>query len=178
MSLSSWGKCTVYIKDLDATTPKWKKLHTPAEGTTTLETTKGEKKEAKIEGGANEDVRLAASTYVLNCTIRGLKGRKKPIPDKNGVVAHTYAVALVPEDPACYGILIERSQPSVTDTFSTEDGILWAYAFDALDPASGDKDQVQIGVISLKNSSNEITTSDDDIETIECKEVEPTEDGE
>lgn len=170
MSLSSWGKCTIYIKDLDATTPKWKKLHTPAEGTTTLETTKGEKKEAKIEGGANEDVRLAASTYVLNCTIRGLKGRKKPIPDKNGVVAHTYAVALVPEDPACYGILIERSQPSVTDTFSTEDGILWAYAFDALDPASGDKDQVQIGVIKGVDS--------DDITDITCEEVEPTEDGE
>lgn len=171
MSLSSWGKCSIYIKDLEASEPKWKKLPTPADGTTTLETTKGDKKEAKIEGGENEDVRFAKSTYALNFTIRGLKGRKKPIPDSDGLIAHTYAVALVPEDPACYGLLMERSQPSVQDTFSTEDGILWAYTFDALKPKDGKKDQVQIGVVTVAGS-------DDNITGITCEEVEPAESGE
>lgn len=167
MSLVSWGKCKAYIKDLDATAPKWKLLDTPAEGTTTLETTKGDKKEAKIEGGENEDVRYAKSTYVLNLTIRALKGRKKPIADSDGIIDHNFAVAIVPEDPACYGVLIDKSKPSVTDTYSAEEGIQWAYAFDALKPETGD--QVKIGVVT-------VTGSDDDITGITIEEVEPTTD--
>lgn len=165
MSLISWGKCKVYIKDLDATAPKWALLATPAEGTTTLETTKGEKKEAKIEGGENEDVRYAKSTYALNLTIRALKGRKKPIADSDGIIAHNYAVAVLPEDPSCYGILIDKAKPSVADTYSSEEGIQWEYVFDALKPDNGD--QVKVGVVT-------VTGSDDNITGITCEEVEPT----
>ena len=147
MSLLGWGKCRVFIKDLDATSATWVELPTPVENSTVLETTKGDKQEAKIEGGENEDVRYSKSTYALNLNIRAAKGRKKPIADSDGVIAHNYAVAVQPEDPEAVGIMIDKAKPSVADTFSTEEGGIWEYTFDALKPDTGD--QCKMGVITV-----------------------------
>lgn len=51
MAVIGWGKPRVFIKDLDASAPKWEELPTPVEDSTQLTTTKGDKQEAKIEGG-------------------------------------------------------------------------------------------------------------------------------
>lgn len=155
MSVLGWGKCRVFIKDLDEDGASWKELPTPVENTTILETTKGDKQEAKIEGGENEDVRYAKSTYALNLNIRAAKGRKKPIADSDGIVAHNYAVAVQPEDPEAVGIMIDKAKPSVADTFSTEEGAIWEYTFDALKPENGD--QCKMGVIKVKGEGNAIT---------------------
>ena len=147
MSVLGWGKCKVFIKDLDDTDANWLELPTPVENTTTLETTKGDKQEAKVEGGENEDVRYAKSTYVLNLNIRAAKGRVKPIKDSDGIVDHNYSVAVQPEDPAAIGIFIPKAKPSVEDNWSTEEGGIWNYAFDAL--KNDTTTQVQMGVVSV-----------------------------
>lgn len=152
MSLLSWGKCRLFTKNLDVEGAKWKEWPTPAENSTTLETSKGDKKEAKIEGGENEDVRYSKSTYVLNANIRAAKGRKKPIADSDGIIPHNYAVAIQPEDAEAVGIMIDKSKPSVADTFSTEEGAVWEYAFDALKPETGD--QVKMGTVKVETGTD------------------------
>lgn len=155
MSLLGWGKCKVFIKDIDASNSSWVELPTPVENSTILETTKGDKQEAKIEGGENEDVRYSKSTYALNLNIRAAKGRNKPIADSDGTITNNYAVAVQPEDPEAVGIMIDKAKPSVADTFSTEEGAIWEYTFDALKPATGD--QCKMGVIAVTEAEGVIT---------------------
>lgn len=155
MSLLGWGKCRIFIKDLDTPSAPWVELPTPVENTTILETTKGDKQEAKIEGGENEDVRYSKSTYALNLNIRAAKGRKKPIADSDGIIAHNYAVAVQPEDPEAIGIMIDKAKPSVADTFSTEEGAIWEYTFDALKPDSGD--QCKMGTVTVTEDDGTIS---------------------
>ena len=161
MSLLGWGKCRLFIKDLDAESAKWEELPTPVENSTTLETSKGDKQEAKVEGGENEDVRYAKSTYVLNANIRAAKGRKKPIQDSDGIIAHNYAVAVQPEDPEAVGIYIPKAKPSVEDTWSTEEGGIWNYAFDAL--KNEGTTQVQMGVVSVTGSDDSLEVTFEEI---------------
>lgn len=157
MSLLAWGKCRAFIKDLDTENAAWEELPTPVEGSTALETTKGDKQEAKIEGGENEDVRYAKNTYALNLNIRAAKGRLKPIEDSDGIIDHNYAIAIQPEDPKAYGLMIDKAKVSVSDTFSTEEGVIWEYTFDALKPDSGD--QCKMGVITVAESGDSLTVT-------------------
>lgn len=157
MSLLGWGKCRLFVKDLDTEGAKWMEFPTPVEGSTTLETSKGDKQEAKVEGGENEDVRYAKSTYVLNANIRAAKGRKKPIKDSDGIIDHNYSVAVQPEDPEATGIFIPKAKPSVEDTWSTEEGGIWNYAFDAL--KNEGTTQVQMGVVSVTGSGDSLEVS-------------------
>lgn len=158
MSVLGWGKCRTFVKDLDESNAKWFELPTAVENSTTLETTKGDKKEAKVEGGENEDVRYAKSTYVLNLNIRAAKGRAKPIKDEDGIIAHNFAVAVQPEDPEAVGVYIAKAKPSVNDTWSTDEGGIWEYSFDALKNEGAT--QVQMGVISVAMDTDGKTVKD------------------
>lgn len=170
----NWGKPRLFIKDLDSENPKWEELPTPVQDSTTLETTKGDKQEAKIEGGENEDVKYSRNTYALNLSIRAAKGRKRPINDEDGVVNHNYAIVLQPEDVTTQGLAIEKSAVSVEDTFSAADGGIWAYAFDALKPAKGR--QVKWGIVTVTDTEGDITKIEIDPEGDEEKfEVAPNE---
>ena len=151
-----WGKPRIFVKDLDLSSPKWEELPTPVENSTELTTTKGDKQEAKIEGGENEDVKYGKNTYALALNIRAAKGRKRPISDSDGVVAHNYAIALQPEDPDVQGFCMEKATVSVEDTFTTADGGIWAYVFDALKPEA-DKKQIQWGKIIVTESAGSIS---------------------
>lgn len=165
MSLLGWGKCRVFAKDLDENDAKWFELPTPVENSTTLETTKGDKQEAKVEGGENEDVRYAKSTYALNANIRAAKGRVKPIKDVDGIIAHNFAVAVQPEDPEAVGIFIPKAKPSVEDTWSTEEGGIWNYSFDAL--MNEGTTQIQMGVISVEMDTDGKTINDVTVTEVE-----------
>lgn len=156
MAVIGWGKPRIFIKDLDAASPAWEELTTPVENSTELTTTKGDKQEAKIEGGENEDVKYGKNTYALALNIRAAKGRKRPISDSDGVIAHNYALALQPEDPDVQGFCMEKSTVSVEDTFTAADGGVWAYVFDALKPGT-DKKQIQWGKIIVTESSGSIS---------------------
>ena len=132
----SWGKPTIVANSLDGgggsvTFP------TPAEGTTQLETTKGDKKEAKVEGGEIEDVKYSKNSYSLKFSIRQAKGRSKPIADVDGIIEGNYSVTLTPEDADNGGFTLNKCTVSVEDTWSAEEGGMWTYTFDALKPESG-----------------------------------------
>lgn len=159
MSKLGWGKPRIIVKDLDDPSAVWKEFPTPVQNSSQLTTTKGEKQEAKLEGGENEDVRYNKNSYALVTNIRAAKNRARPIPDVDGVVEHKYAVVLQPEDKDVPGVAIECSTVSVEDTFSTEEGGIWAYTFDALKPDTGRK-QVMWGKI--------IITEDGSISKVEC----------
>lgn len=152
----------MFAKDLDTPGAKWQEFPTPVENSTTLETTKGDKQEAKVEGGENEDVRYSKSTYVLNANIRAAKGRVKPIKDSDGIVDHNYAVAVQPEDPEAIGVYIPKAKPSVEDTWSTEEGGIWNYAFDAL--KNEDTTQIQMGVITVTGSGDSLEVTFEEVE--------------
>lgn len=162
MSVLGWGKCRLFVKDIDDDGAKWLEFPTPVEGSTTLETSKGDKQEAKVEGGENEDVRYSKSTYVLNAGIRAAKGRVKPIKDSDGIIEHNYAVAVQPEDPEAIGIYIPKAKPSVEDTWSTEEGGVWNYAFDAL--KNEGTTQVQMGVISVTGEGDNLEVTYSEVE--------------
>lgn len=143
MAQLSWGKPTIEFGKCGANgaaPATWTKLeYDPVESSTKLTPTKGEKKEAKVEGGENEAVKYARNTYAFEFEIRAAKDRVKPIKDSDGVVEGEYAFRLTPEDDTCEGILIERSVVSVEESFDTAEGKKWKYTVDVLKPTTGDQ---------------------------------------
>ena len=150
MAMIGWGKPKIEICKLDSdgkypVAPlAWEELPTPVEDTTVLNTTKGEKIEAKIEGGENEDVKYKKSTYALACNIRAAKGRVKPIDDDDGIVHDMYAVRLTPEDPTVPGFIADRCKVSVEDGWSSKEGGFWIFTFDVLKPETGKQIKWQV----------------------------------
>lgn len=156
MAVIGWGKPRIFIKRLDGDgAGTWKEVPTPMQDSTTLETTKGDKTEAKLEGGSNEDVKYSANTYALSYTIRMAKGKTQPFEQNDGYVEGEYALALQPEDPNVPGFMIDKSVVSAEDGFSTTDGGTIVYTHDALKPDSGN--QVKWGVISVSESGGSIS---------------------
>ena len=158
MAVIGWGKPRLFVKDLDEADAKWLELPTPVEDSTELTTEKGEKKEAKIEGGENEDVYYNKNTYALACRIRMAKNRKQPIASADGVVAHNYAVMLQPEDASVpSGISIEKSTVSCEETYTADEGGAWTYTFDALKPTAGN--QVKWGIVTVTGEGDALNVS-------------------
>lgn len=138
MAVLGWGKPRIFIAKVENdVATDWVELPTPVENSTELSTEKGDKQEAKIEGGANEDVRYAKNTYALALNLRAVKGRVRPIEDEDGIILGTYAICVQPEDPEVDGFMIDKSAVSIEDTWSTEEGGIWIYTFDALQPKTG-----------------------------------------
>ena len=151
MSKISWGKPRIFVKDVDASpAANAYELATPIENSTQLTATKGEKLEAKIEGGENEDVKYKHSTYTLVFNIRKAKGRRSPFPTKDGVVNNHYAIMLQPEDPSCEGFYIASGTVSVDDVFTTAEGAVWQVTYDAV--ASKTSDTVKWGLVQFTNA--------------------------
>jgi len=154
----SWGKCRLLYKK--TTAESWSELPTPVENSTTLATTQGTKNEAKVEGGENEDVKYGRNTYALNANVR-MAADRTAIPNDDGVVTDEMSVIVQPEDTTAVGIYIERASVSVQDSFSTQDGGIWAYVFDALKPKSATTNlntrQVREGIVTITESSGSIT---------------------
>lgn len=151
----SWGRPIIIIKKVG--TNVYKQLPPPVLDSTNLTTTKGEKKEAKIEGGENEDVKYTRNTYALALDIRQAKGRTRPINDEDGLIVDNYEVYLQPEDSTTEGFKIAKSTVSVEDSWTSADGGVLKYTFDALKPDDGGK-QVQWGVVTItKDTEGNIT---------------------
>lgn len=150
--IPSWGKPRIVVKKKGDTTAKYVEFYTPVENSSQLTTTKGNKKEAKIEGGENEAVKYNKNTYSLAAQQRiGLENgkavRKKPLNDSDGVIEGEYELWLQPENPAGLGMHMETCNISVEDTYTAEDGIILTYTYDAV-KAIG-YDQVEWGVVEI-----------------------------
>ena len=157
MAVLSWGKPRLFIKKTDETGAKWMELPTPVEDSTQLSTTKGDKKEAKVEGGENEDVKFGKNTYALAFNLRQVKGRNRPIVDEDGVITENYAIALQPEDASNEGFMIDKATVSVEDSWTSADGGIWAYTFDALKPGTGK--QVKWGTVVAEGTGSSLTVT-------------------
>lgn len=156
----SWGKCRILYKKAGDSSANWAELPTPVENSTNLATTQGTKNEAKVEGGENEDVKYGRNTYALNANVRMMADRT-PITNVDGVVADEMSVIVQPEDTTAVGIYIERSSVSVQDSFTTQDGGVWAYVFDALKPKAATTNlttrQVREGIVTITESEGAVT---------------------
>lgn len=152
----SWGKPRIFIKDLEASSPAFMEIPTPVEDSSVLNVTKGDKKEAKIEGGDYEDVVYKRNNYAFEYAIRLASGRTMPIDHNEGVVDHKYKVVLVPENADAPGFEIQRSTVSVEEGYNAADGASWKYVHDAIKPDSGEK--LRWGTITVTESTGgEIT---------------------
>lgn len=155
MATIGWGKPRIFVKKLGGS-GSWIELPTPVDGTTQLTTTKGDKSEAKIEGGENEDVKYNRNTYALALNIRAVEGRAMPLVADDGVIAGQYAVVLQPENPSAQGFAFLKSAASVEDSFTSADGGVWAYTFDALKQDAKHK-QIYWGVVTVTESAGAIS---------------------
>ena len=153
MSTIAWGKPRIFVKKAGETT--WKEVPTPKEGTVSLETSKGDKQEAKIEGGEYFDVKYNANTYALSFEEFNAKGREPSFKDVDGVVAGSFEVYLQPEDAAVPGFHIAKGTISAEHTYTVSDGATVKYNIDAL--KDGAHAQVEWGTVSVTESEGAIS---------------------
>lgn len=159
MSRISWGKPRLFVKDTDAgSSATWQELYTPVEDSTQLTVKKGDKMEARIEGGEAEDVKYKRSTYAVAFNIRkgkipgGSAIRKLPFHSIDGYVEKHFALLLQPEDPTCEGFYIGDATVSIDDTYTAAEGGMWQVTMDALKASVGDT--VKWGVVTVTPGSN------------------------
>lgn len=130
----SWGKPTIFVKDLDTVGANWLKLDTPKEDTTTLTPTKGDVLEATEEGGGTVEKKTKKSTYELAYQLFIKKGKAQPFKTIDGVIEGNWAVAVQPEDPELPGVYIGKSTIGAEEAFTSADGGLITYTHSALIP--------------------------------------------
>lgn len=141
MAVITWGKPKIeicaYVEGALPQTPNWVEVANPKEGTTRLETAEGTKTEATGEGGLLVDSKRGKNKYTFSFTQFVVKNYTKPIVDVDGVVTTNYAVRWTPEDSTLPGRMIKKAAVSVTETYSTEEGGLVTFTFEALEPDTG-----------------------------------------
>lgn len=147
----AWGKNKHWISKLVNGEPStWIAIPTPVEGTLQLNPTKGDKKEATIEGGETEAVVYNRNKYAVEFEIRqGNEDgtpRKKPVEDEDGVVAGEYAYRCQPENTDVEGLQIDRCVISCEDSLNMSDGGRWKYTLDVIKPKAGN--QIKWAVIT------------------------------
>ena len=135
----SWGKVTIKVRPYKATAygsgDTWTELSVPVEGSTTMNITEGDTKEAKQEGGAIVDSVTGDNTYELVFRLFVKKtdaAQPYPIAVVNGKTTVEYAAQLVPEDNQCVGIDMPRANVRCIEQFSSDEGITLEYHFKAI----------------------------------------------
>lgn len=134
MSVTAWGKCSIFVKDLNTKDAKWKKLDTPKEDTTQVNPSKGDTLTATEEGGGTVDRKTKKSTYELVYQLFLKKGKAQPFKTIDGIVEGNYAVAVQPEDAELPGVYMGNTTIGVEESFTTADGALITYTHSALIP--------------------------------------------
>lgn len=135
-----WGKALAAIAKKNGTAyGDFKMFPEMVENSTQLNTTKGEKKEAKVEGGGVEAVRYSANAYGLSASFR--RGKLDdgtmvtfPFEEIDGVVDGVYALRVQPEDKEAGGITVIEVIISTEDTFTASDGAIKIVTFDFIKP--------------------------------------------
>lgn len=137
-----WGKAPAAIakKNADGTYKEFKRLPECVENALQLTTTKGEKKEAKVEGGGVEAVKYSKNTYALAMSFRRGMVNGKPIEfpfaedEVDGVVAGSYYLRVQPEDKTSGGLSVKEVIISTEDTYTSADGAIKVVTFDFIKP--------------------------------------------
>lgn len=137
-----WGAALLAIAKKSSTGyGDFKKFPEIVEGTLNLITTKGEKKEAKVEGGGVEAVKHGKNVYGLEASFRrGLDSSgqviKLPFEDDlvDGVVDGVYYLRVQPEDKTAGGISVKEVVITTEDTHTAADGAIVKVTFDFIKP--------------------------------------------
>lgn len=139
MAVLSWGKPLIEYATSTSGAPgtTFTAFPTPKEDTTQLSTTKGDKVEAKEEGGAVVEAKYKANSYELVFDLFVKKGDTRPIADVDGVISGDYTIRLTPEDDATEGFIIDVATLSVEESWTAADGKILKYTASAKKPASG-----------------------------------------
>lgn len=139
----AWGKCRHWLTKLVNGEPTGTtvEIPAPADGTLQLNPTKGDKKEAVIEGGEVEAVKYNKNKYEVQFEIRqgneDGSPRQKPVEDADGVIEGEYRYVCQPENTDVEGIVIDRCIASCEDSLNMSDGGRWKYTIDAMKPKKG-----------------------------------------
>lgn len=142
-----WGEALAAIakQKPDGTYNEFKAFPKCVENALNLTTTKGEKKEAKVEGGGIEAVKYGANAYGLSMSFRRgvVKGVKRTFPmnddEVDGVVDGIYALRVQPEDKASGGLSVMECIISTEDTYTAADGAIKVVNFDFIKPDGVDE---------------------------------------
>lgn len=137
-----WGEALAAIakQKEDGSYDSFNEFPRCVENALNLITTKGEKKEAKVEGGGLEAVKYANNAYALEMSFRMGKenGKKRTLPfsedEIDGVVDGIYALRVQPEDKTSGGLSVMEVIISTEDTFTAADGAIKKVTFDFIKP--------------------------------------------
>lgn len=141
MAILSWGKGlleTTTSKDgAPESTPTWKAIDTPKEGTLKLNASAGTEVTATEEGGEIVDSRIGKTTYSLEFDLFVKKGVARPWEDTDGIITGEHAFRFTPEDDTTEGFLIDRSSVHCEESYTAADGKILHYVAKCLKPKSG-----------------------------------------
>ena len=134
MSVTSWGKCSIFIQPVGSAKNEWDKLDTPKEDSTQVTPTKGDTMTQTEEGGGTVDRKTKKSTYEAAYQLFIKKGVSQPFKTIAGVVEGNYRLAIQPEDPELPGVYMGNTTVGAEEAFTTADGALITYTHSALIP--------------------------------------------
>lgn len=137
-----WGKALAALAKKKDTGgyDSFTKLPEMVENSLTLNTAKGEKKEAKVEGGGVEAVKYSKNGYSLTADFRrgkvGTTAVTFPFDDDevDGVVDGVWYLRVQPEDKTAGGLSVKEVIISTEDLFTTADGAIKRVTFDFIKP--------------------------------------------
>lgn len=134
MSVTSWGKCSIFVQPVGSEKNEWDKLDTPKEDTTQVNPTKGDTMTQTEEGGGTVDRKTKKSTYEAVYQLFIKKGVAQPFKTIDGVIEGNYRLAIQPEDPELPGVYMGNTTVGAEEGYTTADGALITYTHSALIP--------------------------------------------
>lgn len=134
MSVTSWGKCSIFIQKVGTKKNEWDKLDTPKEDSTQITPTKGDTMTQTEEGGGTVDRKTKKSTYEAAYQLFYKKAVAQPFQTIDGVIEGNYRLAIQPEDPELPGVYMGNTTVGAEESYTTADGALITYTHSALIP--------------------------------------------
>ncbi len=142
MAILSFGKCTIAHSPSENGAPTaandaWKALDTPKNGTVKLTPSVGTEIKALEEGGGLVDYNVGYNEFTFEFDQFVKKGKANDFDDEDGLISGEHAFRVIPNDPTCKGIQIDRSVLRVEESYNTTDGIIRHYVGKVLKPKAG-----------------------------------------
>lgn len=134
MSVTSWGKCSIFVQPVGSAKNEWDKLDTPKENTTQVTPTKGDTMTQTEEGGGTVDRKTKKSTYEASYQLFIKKGVSQPFKTIDGTVEGNYRLAIQPGDPELPGVYMGNTTVGAEEAYTTADGATINYTHSALIP--------------------------------------------
>ena len=157
MAIIAWGGNRHFVKNLTKNAAI-RELPTPVEDTFDVATEKGDKLEAKVEGGKRKDVKYKENSYTITFDVYVAKDEKKPFVDRRGVISDKFEYWEQPEDPTVPGgIHVSKASLSCEFKGNTAEGKKYTYTIEPLEPDTAGIDPLQVGTVTVTESNGVIS---------------------